>query len=230
MKKKNPPIICFEGPSGIGKTTMSHLLSSDFNIVPEVNLLFQRAENEPKYWYYERQIDRYEMCQQSNTKSILDGDIFQPIWYNWVCSYPAKFLSKEETHEFYRTQLAEGRIAFPDLYIIFHVDEKELWIRKEADKTRRRRNFEKHLKIIEPLKEYWRFLDKETDLEMRFIHYTDIATTQQNVLAAIENLGHKKVDGLKVFKQIEGWLDLKGETILNDLTINSKCKKEKSYC
>jgi len=41
------------------------------------------------------------------------------------------------------------------LYLIFEAEEKELWIRKEKDKTRTRRNFEKHLKIIEPLKEYY---------------------------------------------------------------------------
>lgn len=90
------PIICFEGPSGIGKTTMCKLLSTDFNIVPEVNLLFNRPKKAAKYWYHERQVERYELCYQSNRPSILDGDIFQPIWYNWVCNYPANFLSKKK--------------------------------------------------------------------------------------------------------------------------------------
>jgi len=92
------PIICFEGPSGIGKTTMGKLLSDIYNIVPEVNQLFERKDKEPKYWYHERQVERYELCTKAKSKSILDGDIFQPIWYNWVCNYPSNFLSKKETH------------------------------------------------------------------------------------------------------------------------------------
>jgi thymidylate kinase len=202
----NQPIICFEGASGIGKTTMSELLSKDCNIVPEVNLLFKRTDNEPKYWYLEKQIERYELCQSSNRVSILDGDIFQPIWYNWVCDYPSEFLSKKETHEFYATKLSEDKIRFPDLYIIFHIEEKELWIRKERDQTRRRRNFEKHLKIIKPLKEYYKFLAEETDIEMKFIEYKDIENTQKEVLSCIKNCQKREIDGLKAFKQIEDWL------------------------
>jgi len=201
------PIICFEGPSGIGKTTMSTLFSADYNIVPEVNLLFTRTDKEPKYWYLERQLERYELCKESKKPSILDGDIFQPIWYNWVCNYPSEFLSKKETHDFYKAKLSAGSITFPDVYIIFHVEEKELWRRKEQDKTRQRRNFEKHLKIIEPLKGYYRFLDQETDIQMRFIHYTTLGKAKKEVLAAIESLRKKEKDALQVFEQIEHWLN-----------------------
>ena len=206
MKK---PIICFEGPSGIGKTTMCQLLSEEFNIVSEVNLLFKRPANEPKYWYHDRQVERYSLCEKSNRTSILDGDIFQPIWYNWVCNYPSNFLPKKEMHTFYKTQLAEEKMTFPNLYIIFHVEEKELWVRKERDTTRRRRNFEKHLKIIEPLKTYYRFLDQETDIAMKFIHYMDMETTKKEVLDSIGSLSTKNIDGLKAFGQIEHWINNK---------------------
>lgn len=205
----NHPIICFEGPSGIGKTTMCKMLSNEFNIVPEVNLLFERPKEESRYWYLERQVERYEMCRRSSISSILDGDIFQPIWYNWVCNYPSKFLPKDETHSFYKAKLLENKIAFPDLYIIFHVEEKELWNRKENDTTRRRRNFEKHLKIIEPLKEYYRFLDQETDVEMRFVHYTNIENAKREVLTYVEAFKNNTIDRPKAFDQIENWINKK---------------------
>ncbi|MEM9548973.1 MAG: hypothetical protein AAGA77_23505 [Bacteroidota bacterium] len=201
------PIICFEGPSGIGKTTLCNILSNQFNIVPEVNLLFQRTGSESKYWYHERQIERYELCKKSTSSSILDGDIFQPIWYNWVCKYPLEFLSKEETHRFYYENLMQGKIRFPDLYVVFFVDEKELWIRKERDTTRRRRNFKKHLEIIEPLKKYYRFLDQDTEIEMRFVHYSDIESAKKSVLSLIQSLKQKSIiDEIKVFRQIENWI------------------------
>jgi len=205
----NHPIICFEGPSGIGKTTMCKMLSNEFNIVPEVNLLFERPKEESRYWYLERQVERYEMCRRSSISSILDGDIFQPIWYNWVCNYPSKFLPKDETHSFYKAKLLENKIAFPDLYIIFHVEEKELWNRKENDTTRRRRNFEKHLKIIEPLKEYYRFLDQETDVEMRFVHYTNMENAKREVLTYVEAFKNNTIDRPKAFDQIENWINKK---------------------
>lgn len=203
------PIICFEGPSGIGKTTMCNLLNRDFFIVPEVNLLFKRSENEPKFWYHERQVERYKMCVESNRASILDGDVFQPIWYNWVCNYPPNFLSKQETHRFYRSQLIEGKIQFPDLYIIFYADESELRIRKENDSTRQRRNFEKHLEIIEPLKEYWRFLKYHTDLELHLVHYTNLTETKDKVLSLIEQWNYKTIDQMNVYHQIIEWIDTK---------------------
>ena len=204
MKEK---IVCLEGPSGVGKTVMCELLSSSFTIVPEVNLLFQKSENDSKFWYHEKQVERYQLCQQSEQPALLDGDIFQPIWYNWVCDYPPEFLSKKETHSFYKTKILEGKIVFPDVYIIFDTDEKELRKRKENDTTRQRRNFEKHLKIIQPLRRYYRFLEKETDLELRFIDYTDITQTKQKVVSVIEEITPRPIDQIKVFTQIEDWID-----------------------
>ena len=103
--------------------------------------------------------------------------------------------------------LTEKKIAFPNLYFIFHIEEKELRIRKEKDKTRRRRSFEKHLKFIEPQKQYYHFLDQETDLNIQFIHYKDLNTARKEVLTAIERLDAKKVDDLKIFMQIEDWIN-----------------------
>lgn len=204
------PIICFEGPSGVGKTTLCAALKDAFNIVPEVNLLFERTGDESKLWYYGRQIDRYQRCVNAGEKSILDGDVFQPIWYNWVCGYPTNFATREATHRFYVDALRRGMIRFPDLYIIFHCELDELRRRKEADITRRRRNFEKHLKIIEPLKTYYRFLDKATELRLEFIEYTDVETVRGKVLSIIKSHPIKEIDQLKTFEQIEGWIVANG--------------------
>lgn len=200
------PIICFEGPSGVGKTTMAKLLSETYHIVPEVNLLFERSEADTEYWYLEKQMERYDLCKRSESPSILDGDVFQPIWYNWACHYPAAFLPKKESHAFYKSNLLAGRIRFPDLYLIFQTTIKELWIRKEKDSTRRRRNFEKHLKIIEPLRAYYQFLQEETEVQIQIIDYTDIESTKKEVCSAIENLQKRDIDNLAIFEQIEAWL------------------------
>jgi len=88
-------------------------------------IISEKNSNDP-YWYYERQTDRYKIAADSQATSILDGDIFQPIWYNWVFNYPQAFLGKQKTHDFYRKSIQTGSIQFPDLYIVF--DAIDAWI------------------------------------------------------------------------------------------------------
>lgn len=199
-------IICFEGPSAIGKTKLSESLSDQFNIVPEVNLLFERDETATKLWYYEKQVERYKLCKQSGQSSILDGDIFQPLWYNWIYGYPFEFPSKQETVDFYFRMIKEGHIQFPDLYILFQADEEELRQRKEVDDSRTRRNFEKHMKLIAPQQKYFRFLAEETDVDVEFVHYTDFTTTEELVTSLIQSKSEHSKSDLNVFEGVVDWL------------------------
>ena len=199
--------ICFEGPSGVGKTAMCNLFSQTNHIIPEVNQLFQRNQGENKYWYLEKQVERYKLCNDSNLGAILDGDIFQPIWYNWIYDYPENLLSKDETYAFYQAQIGSGRIEFPDAYIIFQAPEEELRRRKEHDKNRQRRNFEKHLKLIGPQRRYFKFIESHTELEVNFIELSDLEKTRNLVQAFIKKVQKKKKDNLKIFGKIIDWIE-----------------------
>lgn len=112
-------IISIGGASAIGKTTLSQSFSDSHLIIPEVNLLFENEKREGKFWYYEKQIERFQLAKNSDKVAILDGDAFQPIWYNWIYKYPNDFLSQAETHKFYLEKINVTQLAFPDLYIIF---------------------------------------------------------------------------------------------------------------
>ena len=86
------PIICFEGASAVGKTALSEYLRDNLNafVIPEVYLLFQRTPDEPKFWYFERQIERWQLAEKASKNYeivILDGDPFQPVWYNWAYDF-----------------------------------------------------------------------------------------------------------------------------------------------
>lgn len=200
-------IVCFEGPSAIGKTKLSESFSDRFNIVPEVNLLFEKDETASKLWYYEKQVERYRLCQESTKTSILDGDIFQPLWYNWIYGYPSDFPSKQETIKFYSRMIEEGRIKFPDLYIVFHTDENELKLRKEKDISRTRRNFEKHLKIIKPQQEYFKFLNRHTDVDVVFVNFTDLNVTRDIVASIIQSKTVKEKSDQRIFNSLTNWLN-----------------------
>lgn len=86
------PVICLEGASGVGKSTTACELSKRYSAytVPEVNVLFERPDPMPRYWYFERQAERWQIAQEKLVDHeivILDGDVFQPLWYNWAYNF-----------------------------------------------------------------------------------------------------------------------------------------------
>ena len=141
--------ICLEGASAVGKTTTSNELAKRTNayIIPEVNLLFERPVVESKTWYLERQIDRWLIAQEkleTYETVILDGDIFQPLSYNWCFDFNIYNQSLDFIAGFYRNEIKEGRIRFPDKYFYLYTNQVNLKNRKENDITRKRGNFEKN--------------------------------------------------------------------------------------
>lgn len=86
------PIICLEGASAVGKTVLSTYLSENFGafVIPEVNLLFEKKKTEQKFWYIDKQVERWKMANEAAKNHeivVLDGDPFQPLWYNWAYNF-----------------------------------------------------------------------------------------------------------------------------------------------
>lgn len=176
------PIICFEGASAVGKTITARAFKGSHSafVVPEVNELYTRPEDEPADWYLERQVERWSIAQEQSKYHqlvILDGDPFQPLWYNWAYNFTywqdLNFLER-----FYRPRIQHGRIRFPDLYFIFSTSEAELRKRKESDSTRRRRGFETHLRMIEPQHRYFRTMQ---DYSPHQVHFLEAETIEANM-------------------------------------------------
>lgn len=74
-------IIAFEGASAVGKSTTCRELENNYGafIIPEVNFLFERPKNEHRTWYFEKQVERWNMAVQKSQQYelvILDGDIY----------------------------------------------------------------------------------------------------------------------------------------------------------
>jgi hypothetical protein len=116
-------IICFEGASAVGKTTIANCFKTICGafVVPEVNLLFEKPENPLPEWYFECQIKRWQIAQeQSNSYRlvILDGDPFQPFWYSWAYSFVG-WQSLNFIKRFYQPKIQNETLGFPDKYFIF---------------------------------------------------------------------------------------------------------------
>lgn len=200
-------IISFGGASAIGKTTLCQSFSNTHTIIPEANILFKDEKREGDFWYYEKQVERFQLAISSRRDAIFDGDIFQPIWYNWIYNYPPQFSSKEATHQFYLEKIMENKISFPDLYIIFFTNVENLKFRKKNDSTRQRRNFEKHLRLIEPHKKYFNFLKNETDIPVELVEYDNFESTQEKVLDLMNRYSFVNLDSVTNFKKIVNWLE-----------------------
>ncbi len=199
-------IICFEGPSAIGKTTLAASLAGDVAVIPEVNLLFTRPAEAGPFWYYEKQVARYQRAKRSTFSAILDGDIFQPLWYNWIYRFSPQVLSFADLVAYYRDQVLRKQIAFPDCYFVFETDVAELRRRKAGDATRRRRHFEKHLQMIEPQRQYFQFLQHQTHIPVHFIQYKQVEGVRQQVLTSLKNLPIYPDKLIEDFETIVAWL------------------------
>ncbi len=147
-------VICIEGASAVGKSKVSRILEAEFGFtrIPEVNELYPRRSESSPSWYFERQIDRWRMAYEVSSEggsAVLDGDPFQPVWYNWT--FPdLGSQSISEVINFYQEKIISGFIRLPDKYYLLTTSELELRQRKESDQNRSRKNFEKHLRLIEP--------------------------------------------------------------------------------
>lgn len=206
------PVICFEGASAAGKSSVSKYLRDNFNafVMPEVNLLFHRSEPEPKFWYLERQVERWQMALEDSTKHeivILDGDAFQPLWYNW--SYDFDFGEPfEDISGFYRKRIAAGEIDFPDRYFILTASPDELKIRKIADASRTRKNFERHLRFIQPQTAYFSFIKSKIENLVEFIENEEIEKTAETVINSIGKDSYPNgKSSLALFDEIVVWLE-----------------------
>jgi deoxyadenosine/deoxycytidine kinase len=182
------PIICLEGASGVGKSTTCKELAASFNayVVKEVIELFEVPENESTEWYLERQVERWIIANEklkTHELVLLDGDIFQPLWYSWCYGF-----SQDRTlallNNFYRKHLLNHTIDFPDGYMVLCTNETELRHRKEHDRTRKRTNFDKHLTFIEPQLHYFNAISHAV---LGYVHIHDAKSIQNNVDYIVSN-------------------------------------------
>lgn len=205
------PIICFEGASAVGKTTTADALRvlDDAYVVAEVNQLYARPEDEPADWYFERQVERWSIARAQNSAHplvILDGDPFQPLWYNWAYDFVARH-DLDFMEQFYRPRVRRGMIAFPSLYIIFSAAEAELRKRKESDAARRRHGFEAHLRMIEPQRRYFRAMQTFSPQRVLFLEAETIEANMKFIRDNVSALGEREeAESAELLDRMIEWL------------------------
>ena len=203
-------IICLEGPSAVGKTSTSRLLSERLGatVISEVNALFKRSETESETWYLERQIDRWNMAVGESAAGrlvVLDGDPFQPLWYNWSYGFVG-LQSLEALRSFYRPAIVEGLLSFPDIYVHLTAEEGEIRRRKDADATRSRRNFEDHLRLLTTQTQYFNAMSFILPSIVERVHTVTVQQNVSEIDRIITNNRCVTINSLALFDRLTDWL------------------------
>jgi hypothetical protein len=60
----------------------------------------------------------------------------------------------------HRRAVADGKLGFADLILVSTPTEEELRRRRDADPVRRRRNFDLHVRLIEPLRQWYQAVER----------------------------------------------------------------------
>lgn len=213
-------ILTLEGPSSVGKTTTAKAFCETESAVrvPEVNERFDITQNDSTTWYYERQCDRWRRAvelEEEYEVVILDGDVFQPLWYNWsIRSLPEDertldpFASMETISDFYRRTLSDREIGFPDRYYVLTADERTLRHRKANDETRARNNFEAHVRIADAQRAYWNYLQSQSPDRLRFVQATSVAETRTRLSCDdLPGADHAHRWSVELLEALLHWLD-----------------------
>ncbi len=142
-------IIAFEGASAVGKSTTCRELEKNYGayIIPEVNSLFERPKNEHRTWYFEKQVERWNIAVQKSEQYelvILDGDIYQPLSYNWCFHFGIFNQPLSLIENFYKEKMINRKLVFRINIFIYIRTMKNL----ESGKYLMRRKEEETLKNI----------------------------------------------------------------------------------
>lgn len=219
-------IICLEGASAVGKSSTSMWRQERLNayIIQEVNKLFEQAEGTASTWYLEKQVERTMIAKTKHNNhkiTILDGDPFQPLWYNWCYDFEG-WDSLKSIDEFYRAMIIEGQIQFPDRYFYLYTTEEESRKRKENDKSSKRNNFERHLHFIKPQRAYFKYMNQLEPSLVTFIHAESRSNNIEIIVKSLEEKKSKAISDLELYDRLVEWVRNNKAAEINNTLIEKR--------
>ena len=155
-------IVVVEGPSAAGKTTWVDANGGQ-SIVPEEPA---HSPDDPRaaarFWaaHGAERWARALAVERATGLAVCDTDPLKLhyAWSMWrIGAGTAEEL--EPQVDAYRQAVADRRLGFADRYLVTIPDAETLAGRRDADTSRRRRNFEAHSRLGKPLREWYAALE-----------------------------------------------------------------------
>jgi hypothetical protein len=160
-------IVAVTGPSAAGKTTWCHQ-HYPADTVPEYVLASEDLPGsdpgEQAVFWCEVNSRRWSQAlnrERVSGLAVCDDDPLK-LHYTWSLARmgtlsPHHWQAEVDVH---RHAVAAGRIGFADLILVSEPSEAELRRRRDADTTRRRRNFELHVQLVQPLRQWYQAVER----------------------------------------------------------------------
>ncbi|HEX2204707.1 MAG TPA: hypothetical protein VHG91_15465 [Longimicrobium sp.] len=203
-------IVCLEGPSAVGKTTLLGALARERGAatLPELDAGAPPPPGSSAAWFADQSAERWGRAVDRSEDAplvVLDGDPLKGLWYNGVFADEG-WEGVDVVAPLYRARIEAGALAFPDLYVVLAATEPQLRARRAADPTRTRRNFEKHLRLVAPLRRYFAALREAEPPRVLFLDTDDRDRLVDPVIDAIRALPPGPPDSLRLLDHITAWL------------------------
>lgn len=158
-------IVVVEGPSGAGKTTWvrrhagRHALLEE---LPDHDAVPDDPEAAARFWV-ERNVRRWEAVLERERRDglvVVDTDPFK-LHFTWTLYQEGMATRRqwELERDTSRAAFAGGRYGLADLVFVAAIDEATLRRRRDADATRTRRNFDRHVRLRDALLTWYRAID-----------------------------------------------------------------------
>ncbi|WP_433218488.1 hypothetical protein ACQP00_12620 [Dactylosporangium sp. CS-047395] len=160
-------IVAVTGPSAAGKTTWCrehHPTDTVPEYVPTGEALPGPDPAEQAAFWCAVNARRWSQAlhrERASGLAVCDDDPLK-LHYSWSLARIGE-LSRQHWQaevDVHRRAVAESRLGFADLIIVCAPPEDELRRRRNADPTRRRRNFDLHVRLAGPLRQWYEAVER----------------------------------------------------------------------
>lgn len=208
--ERRAPIVCLEGLTAVGKTTLAAELAvvAGAAVVPELDASGAPPIPRSAAWFVDRHAEQWRAARALAARAplvVVDCDPFKGLWYNPVYADQG-WPGVDVQAPLYRAHVARGTLAFPDLYVVLGAAEAQLRARRAGDPTRSRRNFEAHLRLVVPHRHYYQTLRAADPARVLLLDTSARDTLAPAVLAAVQRLPPGPPDSARLFEHMARWV------------------------
>lgn len=159
-------IIVVEGPSGSGKTTWCRThagANAILEALPDHATVPTESQAAARFWV-ERNVARWQEVLEREARDglvVVDTDPFK-LHFVWTLYRTGQVTEVEWTmqRDVARDAFAAGRYALADVFLVSDVDDATMRVRRDADRSRTRRNFERHVLLRDSQLRWYSAIDR----------------------------------------------------------------------